>query len=433
METPAEIQPKRRGCLRALKVGCLGIIGLFLLLVIAGTAWFFYVTHDVMNDVVVHDEDLVVTFKNVPDEKNGFFVLQPVLENIESNKVDLSVFQLTNRVPTEEAVAAVSSFNLEHPEYLKAFYGAAEYERYRIPIDESVPLYELTPSRIIPLYKLSCCSLSYIESLMRADRQEEALLCLKSHTRLGQMTLNDAHEVVTGMIGLATTSDACNLLARHLSEGSFGKELRPEIQALVYNLRENSDYSRMVKAEYSIAKAMCANLSEQIDKEKIRRGIPETAKVSRFGRYIYSEPNTLKDFETFYRLLMESCSNPESQLSFQKPSLLSIFFSGNAVGNMLYYISVPSFVGFGDLVLEQKTKVELIRLYLALWEYYGRQGTLPADLESLVPAYLPELPRDPFGRGASLQYDPQKKLISSAGDERSNKGSDLKISLGFVR
>lgn len=433
METLAEIQPKKRGCLRAFKVGCLGIIGLFLLLVIAGTAWFFHVTRDVMSNVAVDDNDLICSFKNVPEAENGFFVLQPVLENIESNKVDLSVFQLTNGVPTEEAVLAVSSFNLEHPEYLKAFYGAAEYERWRIPIDESVPLYEQAPPRIIPLYSLSRCSLSYIESLMLAGRQEEALRCLQAHTRLGQMALNDAHEVVTGMIGLATTTDACDLLARHLSKGSFGEDLRTNIQTIVYNLRENSDYSRMVKAEYSKAKAMCADLRESIDEERIRRGLSETAKDPRFVRYIYSEPNTLKDFEICYRLLMESCSNPDVQLPISKRSIFSMVFSRNVLGNILYYISVPSILGVGDLVLEQKTKVELVRLYLASWEYYGKQGALPANLEALVPTYLSELPRDPFGRGASLQYDPQKQLISSVGNKRLDKQSDLKISLGFVK
>ncbi|MFA6174407.1 MAG: hypothetical protein WC334_08945 [Kiritimatiellales bacterium] len=426
METPAEIKPERRGCLRAFKVGCLGISGLFLLFTMAGTAWFFYMTRE----VTVHDEDLIYVPTPVPEEENGYYILQPVLQNIKSNNVALSAFELTNGIPSEEGLAAFPAFAEKHPEFLPAFYAAGQCRHYQVPFDVTIPLLEQSLNPPLGIYSVSRYSLCHIEMLIRDGKQEEALQCLKAHMQLGQLLMKDAHVLVAGMFGRAVAENACDLLSHHLSQGTFQKTNKPAIQSVLSAVPVNSDYLQMVRAEYSTMKGVLASAVTNIPPQ-----VP-----SQLRRYVFNESLTLKQTEHYYRAMVDSFSNPDiSEPAIKKraePSRGEVcrrLLTGNVVGDLLYYIGMPSIKNAGWDILNLKAKKGLIEVYLALWNYYDEHGTLPTDLELLVPAYLSELPRDPFGKESSFKYDCRERTISSTGGGLSNDRSSLKINLGFVK
>jgi hypothetical protein len=284
--------------------------------------------------------------------------------------------------------------------------------------------------RVSGLITLGNLSLCHIESLIRANKYSEALDCLRSHIRVGQMLMKDAHGFLTGMLGRAVVNNACDLLSHHLSQGTFQKKNKPALQSVLSSVPGNGDYLQMVRAEYSAMKGVLASAVKNIPPQ-----IP-----ARLWRYVFNESLTLKQTEHYYREMIGSFSNPNSReptikkrTEPSKGETCRLLLAGNVAGDLLYYIGMPSIKNAGWVVLNLKAKKGLIGVYLALWNYYDEHGALPTDLEALVPTYLPELPRDPFGRGASFQYDPQKKLIFSVGNERSDKRTDLEISLGFVR
>ena len=66
----------------------------------------------------------------------------------------------------------------------------------------------------------------------------------------------------------------------------------------------------------------------------------------------------------------------------------------------------------------------LLLTTLALQAYRMEHGAFPTTLTALVPAYLPEIPDDPFARAGSLHYRlyGQKYLLYSIGPDGKDDG-----------
>jgi len=421
---------KNKGWLKAFKIGCLSIIVLFLIIVFVVVGWFFYVTYD----VEVHDEDLICVFTNVPVAKNGYFAIESIFQRIADDEIDLSDFSLTNGVPSERSMAELPAFLAQHSDILEKFYSVAEYPRYQYPIDEDVSIFEQETGPVAGLCSLENLSLYNIEYLIRQGREEEALNCLTSHLRVGQMVQNDAKSLIDGIIGFGMHNQALGRLVEYLSEGVFPENRRPSLSALLVAVRDGSDWQRMAKAEYSSSKEICASTVDTL-----RTNLPSIT-PARMVKVFYNESRTLKPMAQYYHEMLESFCDPDVQVSFplidpEKVSALDwfrLYASGNIAGHLVHLIIIPSIMNVNMSVLEQRSRAGLIELYLASWKYYDEQGELPDELNLLVPEYLSELPVDPFGKGAGFLYDPVRKEIYSAGVERSEKQDDLKISLGFA-
>ncbi len=432
---------------RMLKTGCLSVVVLFLVFVFAAVAWFFYVTRE----VEVHDEDLVVNFENVPDEVNGYFVLDEVLSLIDESNLDSSALSVINNVPSDENLKAYRLFWEEYPDVLNEFYSVAGYKHCRKPIDENEWGFTQDIMPIADLFTLGNLSLCHVELLMREGRKKEALDCLATHLRIGQTIQNDANALVSGMVGLAVHNQSLKLLVEYLSQGDFSKTQTPALKEMVVTLRTGSDWTRMIKAEYFRSKSVCSYVSENFEKEiDEMRGMgklvgedysfTDLPLFGRSQRFLYNETRTLKPVAQFFRKTLASFKDPDVRVKcprtidsdYEVPNSLFLLLSGNSVGTLLHAIMIPSISKVGERVLEQKTRACLVELYLAVWDYYEAEGELPNKLEQLVTDYIPELPVDPFGKGAGFLYDPEKKEIYSAGIKRSEKHDDLRISLGFA-
>ena len=439
---------KKRGWLRGIKIGCLSLVALVLIIVFVAVGWFFYVTRE----VEVHDEDLVVTFENVPDEVNGYFALERARNVLEESDFNTEAFWVTNHVPSDQNLKAYRLFVAENPDVLTEFYSVAEYGHCRCPIDEGVPIFMQDIMPVIGVLTLSNLALCHIEFLIREGRDDEALGCLVSHMRIGQMIQNDANNLVRGMIGLVVHKQSLSLLTDYLSQGEFSAEFLPVFKELSVALREGSDWSRMIKAEYCHVKSICSYVSENIEQEMSgfraefeaegeNLSFMEWPIYGRSHRFLYNESQTLRPVAKFYHEFFKSVDNPDAQPdflildveSFSAVDWIRLYISGNIVGPLIHAVSIPSIANINRLILKQKSKARLIELYSAVWEYHEAKGSLPDELSQLVPKYISELPLDPYGNGAGFLYDPASKVIYSAGVERSEPQDDLRISLGFEK
>jgi len=434
MTTKEHKKSKRR---RLLKTGCLSLVVLFLILVLAATAWVFYITSG--EPEVVHDEDLVYYPEPVPKEENAYFVLQPIIQNIESNNISLSVFSLCDG-PSEEGIAAVDEFTAKHPELLKAFYATAEYDHFQIPLETGIPFHEQVMDAALPLpvFTLNGYLLHYVEFLIQADRQEEALECIQVHAHLFQLMQKDAYSLVIGMFGKAVQLSGVNCLQQHLSQGTFMREHHQPIREVISFYESNGVWAQMFRSEYSCMKSSIQSMLEEFTLEsQSKLPLLQRAQCVLFP-VLFNESKTLNRLAGLHRQIIASFSDPgvpfpdvSMEMTFQKMSRQ--FISGNLFGELLIYIGMPSLGNLHGVKWRQNTQAELIKLYLVLWDYYEVEGELPDNLTRLVPKYLPELPRDPFGAGGSFLYEPKSKKISSAGVNQSEaRLKNLTISLGFV-
>ncbi len=411
-------------------MGCLSVVVLFLIFVLVATAWFFYVTRE----VEVHDEDLIVKFENVPDDVNGYFALDRARALVDECDLDTDALSVTNNVPSDENLKAYRLFLEEHPDVLNEFYSVTGYQHCRKPINEDELIFTQDIMPVSGLITLGNLSLCHVEFLVREGRNNEALDCLVSHLRIGQMVQNDSNNLLSGMLGLVVHNQSLMLLVDYLSNGVISKRDLSVLDELLVDVRNGSDWHQMIRAEYSGIKALCSSVID-LAWTNTPPEIP-----ARMIKFVYNESLTVKATACFYRDILNHFDNPDVfvnlPMSIEKDiSSLDVcfrFVSGNCVGYLVHAIATPSVLNIGVPVWKQKSLTGLVELYLASWKYYDERSELPSELSQLVPEYLPELPTDPYGDGKSFLYDSEKKEIYSAGVERSERQAGLRIRLGFV-
>ncbi len=71
------------------------------------------------------------------------------------------------------------------------------------------------------------------------------------------------------------------------------------------------------------------------------------------------------------------------------------------------------------------------KLLFALKRFHRDRGALPDSLDELVPAYLKEIPRDPFD-GEKLRYDKGRKIVWAVGRDLNFNGFPEDEGTGIV-
>lgn len=415
---------------RGLKIGCLSVVVFFLLLVSAGIGWFFYVTRQ----VEVHDKDLIVDFKNVPDNENGFFTLDVAQLTVkQEEELDTISLCVTNNIPSDENLKAYRLFIAKHPDVLNAFYSVAEHKYCQVPLEEDVPLFLQKGLKVSGLLSLGHLSLCHIESLIVEDRISEALDCFEEHMRVGQMIAADSHNLITGMLGFVLNRMAKDLFITHLSMGSFSDLDYARIEKMVLNLDISNNWERMIRAEYCSTKSAVELVGDNLDSS--------LDYLPRFGRYVYNESIVLDWLARYFNDALLSLDNPEIQPEMRYiPSAdtvsgieaFRLWWSGELVNQMVLQVVAPSL----DLKIRHiscdRVNDDLLRVYLALWKYHMDFDMLPERLDVLVPEYLSVLPVDFYSCGQPFEYDRERKILSSMGREETGDRERLSISLSFV-
>ena len=76
-----------------------------------------------------------------------------------------------------------------------------------------------------------------------------------------------------------------------------------------------------------------------------------------------------------------------------------------------------------------RTQRRLAAVAVAVAMYRGENGgALPPSLDALVPAYLPDVPRDPMAADAPLRYDAGRGIAWSVGDDATDNGGAVAAS-----
>jgi hypothetical protein len=106
-----------------------------------------------------------------------------------------------------------------------------------------------------------------------------------------------------------------------------------------------------------------------------------------------------------------------------RPSLTSMFLSGNAVGQILHYMMMPAVAASLARKSQADVQLQATRTILALRAYQLTHGKLPPDLNALVPEFLDAVPVDGFD-GQPLRYSAEKKIVYSVGKNLKDDGGD---------
>ncbi len=144
-----------------------------------------------------------------------------------------------------------------------------------------------------------------------------------------------------------------------------------------------------------------------------------------FDAYVF-QPNRTKDtFAQFYRAMIANASCPYGRMSL--PQTVPIPPKGlrrslslirrNNQGYVLASMLLPSgdrMDGFRGMKCATQSRLDALRLIGACRIYELRHGRLPDTLDTLVPALLREVPRDPFD-GQPFRYLPREAVVYCVG------------------
>jgi len=106
-----------------------------------------------------------------------------------------------------------------------------------------------------------------------------------------------------------------------------------------------------------------------------------------------------------------------------RPSLASMCLSGNAVGQITYYMMRPAMAASLAKKSQGDVQLQATRTILALRAYQLTHGALPPNLNALVPDFLDAVPVDDFD-GQPLRYSVEKKIVYSVGKNLKDDGGD---------
>jgi hypothetical protein len=81
-------------------------------------------------------------------------------------------------------------------------------------------------------------------------------------------------------------------------------------------------------------------------------------------------------------------------------------------------------ISFNDVTIKacnENLNISALQALMAIRAYKIQSGDYPLTLESLVPRYLSEIPKDPYNDQA-LKYLKDKKIIYSVGSDKKDDG-----------
>jgi hypothetical protein len=110
-------------------------------------------------------------------------------------------------------------------------------------------------------------------------------------------------------------------------------------------------------------------------------------------------------------------------LDSSQPGVARLILSGNATGQILYYMAMPAVIPSLATKSKGDTQLQATRTILALRAYQLTNGKLPSDLNALVPEFLDAVPVDDFD-GQPLRYSLDRKIVYSVGQNLKDDGGN---------
>ncbi len=399
------------------------------------------VTHDIPEP---DDSDLQLPVLNIPREQNAYYVFSEIGED--------EIYWPTDRGNLEGMLAWENWDDTLAQEILQKNAHALDvFERgVALPIFQQPEFQDpknYNANQIIPsvAFLRNLAKVNALKStvLQREGREEEAMDQSIKTMAMAKMLQDSQGSPINYLLGVAVKEMGLSNfreLVRHSNLQS--SELLPYRMQLEEYKESKASLQRMLRAEY----VMFVNTQESIidsafyeeepvellyegelaeDENEPLQGVPHFIKVG--GFFYYQSNKTKLLFAELYRGMIRNAEQGHYGLvrhAEKMPMNLSVVFQNNAIGKILSNVVSISFDGLYKRKFQETFSVKATQSLLALKAYEQDRGVLPNSLEELVPAYLPEVPQDPFD-GKQMRYVPERRIIYSTGEDLVDDGGDI--------
>lgn len=370
----------------------------------------------------VNDGELQLVRANIPKGSNAFDVFQEAGGHIwwPENQSE-NIYDLARNTNWDDNLA--STVLASNREALAGWDAAIKQPDFQVPevFDPSA-----SPTYLSNWKKLALLAEVRGNFLFHNGQDKEAFDQVLKIVQLGRRMQNANGVLIDYLVGAAVNNiglsqiqhwaGKSHLNANQLEDFIHQLELKPEA--------ESAAYANTIKGEYQF-QTMMVEMTCTGKMTNTQGGGYFPSVMPLCPVFNLSQTKTL--FAQGALKLVKAASHHYNEVNVGdmevRPNLVSLYLSGNVVGQVLYYMAIPAVAT--SLAQKSRCDVQLqtTRTILALRAYQLTHGNLPPDLNTLVPEFLDAVPIDDFD-GQPLRYSAEKKIVYSVGKNLKDDGGD---------
>jgi hypothetical protein len=371
----------------------------------------------------IHDQELQLPRADIPAGANAFDVLQTANSHrwwpdTRSQQLD----DLTRDTNWDDALA--STVLASNRETLAGWDTAAKLPDFQVPEISNFDYSFLYLPNWRELAQVAEVRVNY---LSHHGQDKEAFDEMMTIVKLGRRMQNAHGPLIDYLVGLAVNSMGLNQMRYWAGKAQLtADQLKDYIRQLQLNPDEEGDaFANTIKGEYQFQVQML----DAVRQRKITNSDPDEFyfRPMRFlPVFNFSQTKALfagEDLKLVKAAPHHFSETKLFDLELHQPGVVSLFLSGNAAGQILYYMAMPAVIPSLATKSMSDTQLQATRTIIALRAYQLTHGHLPTDLSALVPEFLDEVPVDDFD-GQPLRYSAERKIVYSVGKNLKDDGGD---------
>ena len=262
--------------------------------------------------------------------------------------------------------------------------------------------------------------------LLHSGQDQAAFDQIVSHIQLGQRMQNSHGVLIVYLVGTAVKAMALNQMQHWAGKTHLTPE---QLKGYIVQLKPEPDeeataFANAIKVEHQMQIITLVTLR---DGKMTNSEAGSYHPALGFVWPLFSLSQSKSLFAKGALMLVKAAPHHYCDANMtgmeSRPSVTSMFLSGNAVGQVLYYMMMPALTGSLAKKSQSDVQLQATRTILALRAYQLTHGQLPPDLNALVPEFLEVVPVDDFD-GQPLRYSVEKKIVYSVGKNLKDDGGD---------
>ena len=399
-----------------LRIG-LGLLALLMLLLLVLALRSF-------KPVTLQDQELQLVRANIPQGSNAFDVLQAAGSHLWPHSRDEDNRQISDLARDTnwdgQLAATVLASNREA---LAGWDAAVKLPDLQVPEASTANDWL---SYLADWKRLAMLAEVRENVLLHSDQDQAAFDQIVSHIQLGQRMQNSHGVLIVYLVGTAVRAMGLNQMQHWAGK----TQLTPEqLKGYIIQLKPGPDeeataFANAIKVEHEMQiNTLVALRDGKTTNSEEGSYFPTHGLV--WPLFSLSQSKAL--FAKGALMLVKAAPHHYCDANMagmeSRPSVTSMFLSGNAVGQVLYYMMMPALTGSLAKKSQSDVSLQATRSILALRAYQLTHGNLPPDLDALVPEFLDAVPIDDFN-GQPLHYSAEKKIVYSVGRNLKDDGGD---------
>jgi hypothetical protein len=370
----------------------------------------------------VNDKELQFPRASIPAGSNAFDILQVATSHVwwpkeKSDQLD----DLLRNTNWDDALASAALAN--NRETLADWDAAAKLPDFQAPESN---FDDLSPY-LAEWKQLAQVAEVQENVLLHNGQDKEAFDKILDHVRLGQQMQNAHGPLIDYLVGTAVRN--MGLIQMQHSVGKTHltpDQLKDYIRQLGLNPDEEGvAFANTIKAEYQYQIGMLDAMRQgKITSSDLEGHSPRPMRWLPLFNFSQTKALFAEEDNRLMQAAQHHFNDAKlSDLDLRRPSIVSMFSSGNWTGQILFYMTMPAVIHSLAVKSKNDTQLQATRTILALRAYQLTHGNLPSDLNALVPEFLDAVPIDDFD-GQPLRYSPDRKIVYSVGQNLKDDGGN---------